>query len=73
MRGTRILVVFFLIFTSASLLIPCPMFPGSLLCVAIGRIASQYDGFLGSVVNGLFYGAILWVVFVAISRKLGED
>ncbi len=73
MRGTRILLVFFSIFTSASLLIPCPMFPGNVVCALIGEAARRYSGLLGSVFNGLFYGLILWLTFVIISRKLEEE
>jgi hypothetical protein len=64
MRGTMILIVFFLIFTCASILIPSPMFPGNMLVALAGESAYQYTGFMSSVVNGIFYGAILWLVFV---------
>jgi hypothetical protein len=69
-RGALILLVFFSMFTVASLLVPYPMFPGNLLCVMIGKVTSEYAGYLGGVLNGVFYGAILWLVFVAISRRL---
>jgi hypothetical protein len=72
MRGTIILVVFFVTFASASILIPSPMFPGNILCAMFGEVASRYSGLLSAVVNGFFYGVILWVCFVAISRKFEE-
>ncbi len=70
MRGTPILLAFFLLFTSASLLIPTPMFPGNILCTLMGEVTSEYSKYLGAIFNGVFYGAILWLVFVAVSRRL---
>jgi uncharacterized membrane protein len=70
MRGTIILIVFFLMFTVASLLIPSPMFPGTFFCTLIGQAASEYSTYLSAVFNGLFYGVILWIVFTVISRRL---
>jgi hypothetical protein len=69
-RGALILLVFFSMFTVASLLAPYPMFPRNLLCVMIGKVTSEYAGYLGAVLNGVFYGAILWLVFVVISGRL---
>jgi len=73
MRGTLILIVFFLMFTFASLLIPTPMFPGNAFCMLIGEPVSQYVEYLSAVFNGVFYAIILWLVFVVISRKLEEE
>jgi len=70
MRGALILVVFFLMFTFASLLIPSPMFPGNFFCTLIGESISEYTEYLSAVFNGLFYGVILWIVFTVISRRL---
>lgn len=72
MRGALILMVFFLIFTSASLLIPTPMFPGNIFCTLIGESVVEYAEYLSAVFNGVFYGVILWLVFVVVSRKLEE-
>jgi hypothetical protein len=69
-RGVLILIVFFSMFTAASLLIPSPMFPGNLFCTLIGEIMNDYAKFLSAVFNGVFYGVILWLVFVVISRRL---
>jgi hypothetical protein len=61
-------------FTAASLLIPSPMFPGNLFCTLIGEVTSEYVTYLSAVFNGVFYGVILWLVFVVISRRLeGEN
>lgn len=72
MKGALILMAFFSIFLLASLLIPYPMFPGSFFCMLIGEAISQYVGYLSALFNGLFYGFILWVVFVVISRRFEE-
>jgi hypothetical protein len=70
MRGILILIVFFSMFTAASLLIPSPMFPGNFFCALIGQGVSQYTDFLSAVFNGVFYGVILWLVFIVISKRL---
>jgi hypothetical protein len=73
MRGTLILVVFFSMFTCASLLIPSPMFPGGTLCNLCGAAVSGYASYLSALLNGVFYGVILWAVFAAVSRRLGQE
>jgi hypothetical protein len=69
MKGI-IALAFFSLFAAASLIIPVPLFPGSWFCALIGPSAQEYVGVLSAVFNGLFYGVILWLVFVGISRKL---
>jgi hypothetical protein len=69
MRSGAILLVFFLLFTLASLLISAPMFPGNLFCALIGEAVSQYAVYLSALFNGIFYGTLLWLVFSIISRK----
>ena len=71
MKGI-IVLAFFSLFAVASLLIPVPLFPGSWFCALIGQGVLDYVGVLSAVFNGLFYGVILWLVFIGISRKLGE-
>lgn len=72
MRGTKILLAFFLLFASASLLIPSPMFPGNFFCALLGETVSQYTNYLSALFNGIFYGAILWLIFLTLSKKLEE-
>lgn len=73
MRGGLILIIFFLMFTIATLLVPCPMFPGSFLCISIGTAISGYTEYLSAVFNGVFYGVIMWLVFAGISRRLEQE
>jgi len=67
-----IVVAFFSLFAAASLLIPVPMFPGSWFVGLMGQGALEYMSVLSALFNGLFYGVILWLLFIGISRKLGE-
>lgn len=73
MKGIPILIVFFSIFLVASLLIPSPMFPGNIICTLMGKIADEYREFLSAVFNGVFYGVILWLIFVTVSRRFEEE
>ena len=73
MRGALILIVFFSMFTVASLLIPSPMFPGNFFCTLIGEAAVDYAEYLSAVFNGVFYGAILWLIFTLISKRLEQQ
>jgi hypothetical protein len=71
MKGL-IILVFFSLFAVASLLIPVPLFPGSWFCSLIGPAIQDFVSIFSAVFNGMFYGVILWMVFVGISRKLEE-
>jgi len=75
MKGT-ILFVFFILFTAASLMIPSPMFPGNVLCALVGAsVASvvQYETFLSAFFNGVLYSVALWLIFMAVSRRLTQE
>ncbi len=67
------IVVFFVIFTAASLLIPNPMFPGSLLSGLVGADLVEYSLYLSALINGVFYGGLLGLVFFALSKRLGQE
>jgi hypothetical protein len=67
-----IVLAFFSLFAAASLLIPVPLFPGSWFVALIGQGVQDYVGVLSAIFNGLFYGIILWLMFIGISRKLEE-
>ncbi len=73
MKGTIILLVFFVLFTGASLLIPSPMFPGNILCALMGGTAVKYTTYVSAFFNGVLYSVALWVVFVSISRRLERE
>jgi len=73
LKGTPILIVFFIIFLAASLLIPTPMFPGNIFSSLIGNIVAKYQEWVSAVFNAVFYGVILWLVFVAVSRKFEKE
>jgi len=73
MRGAVILIAFVFLFLLASLLIPSPMFPGSFFCTLIGVGISEYAEYLSAIFNGFFYGVVLWLVFVVISKRLEEE
>lgn len=73
MRGTIILIAFFSIFLVASLLIPSPMFPGNVFCNFIRQTVNEYSKYIIAVFNGLFYGVILWLAFILISRRLERE
>jgi hypothetical protein len=72
MRGTRILIVFFLAFTCATLLIPAPMFPGNIICGFLGAKIQAYVTIVSALVNGAIYGISLWLLFLALGRKLSQ-
>ena len=72
-KGTIILMVFFVLFTGASLLIPSPMFPGNVFCTLIGGLAANYTTYVSAVFNGVLYAVALWLVFIAISRRLEQE
>jgi hypothetical protein len=48
------------------------MFPGNFFCTLIGENVNEYSEYLSAVFNGVFYGVILWLVFVLISRRFEE-
>lgn len=64
-----IMLAFFSLFAVASLLIPVPMFPGSWFCTLIGQGVRDFAGVLSAVFNGLFYGALVGLIFIGLSRK----
>jgi len=67
MRAGAIFVAFFLLFTCASIAVPVPMFPGSIVQV---WLAVPY---ISAIVNGLAYGFITWVVFFFVNRRIEKS
>ncbi len=69
MKG-KILLLFFSMFALISILIPAPLFPGNWLCLMINRGLQNYIDIFSAVFNGLFYGIIVWLFFIGITRKI---
>lgn len=73
MRGGPVFLAFFVLFAAASYAVPVPLFPGSYVpFLGIVEIPSGYAPLISAVVNGLVYGAVVWLVFVLASRRLEE-
>jgi hypothetical protein len=70
MRATAIFVAFFLLFTSASIAVPIPLFPGNVISTLLGIPPSEYLPYLEALTNGLTYGFISWIVFLLLVRKI---
>jgi hypothetical protein len=49
------------------------MFPGNVICSLIGNFAAEYKELLSALFNAVFYGVILWLVFVAVSRRFEKE
>ena len=48
------------------------MFPGNLVAALLGERIREYVSILSAMLNGAVYASLLWLVFVGISRKLGQ-
>jgi hypothetical protein len=71
--GLLILIVFLLMFTLATILVPIPLFPGNVLCSLIEIPLSESTKYLSALINGAFYGLIAWFVFILITRNLVSE
>lgn len=75
MRGGAIFLVFFIVFTLATLAVPVPLFPGNMVhpvCEALSIPVAFYTPLLDALANGLLYGFIVWIIYVLVSKKLEE-
>jgi len=63
MRGLAVFSVFFAIFLASSLAISSPLFPGNVVCFLFKISDITHVSILSAVVNGVFYGFIVWTVF----------
>jgi hypothetical protein len=68
----KIILGFFALFAVISFLIPVPMFPGNYLCAIIGRGLENNSQIFSALFNGVFYGAIMGLIFLGISRKISK-
>jgi len=72
MFGTIIFIIFFAIFTTASILLPVQFFPGSLL-ENLTIIPQEYEQYVSAIANGLIYSTIIWLISLAINKKIKEE
>jgi len=72
MFGTIIFIIFFAIFTTASILLPVQFFPGSLL-ENLTIIPQEYKQYVSAIANGLIYSTIIWLISLAINKKIKEE
>ena len=72
MFGTIIFIIFFAIFTTASILLPVQFFPGSLL-ENLTIIPEEYKQYVSAIANGLIYSTIIWLISLAINKKIKEE
>lgn len=70
MRAAPIFIAFFIIFTAASIAVPVPLFPGNLVASILQIPFLEYAIYIEAVTNGVTYGAIIWLVFFLIAKKL---
>jgi len=73
MRAMGIFAAFFLLFTSASIAVPIPLFPGSMIPSLLGIPTSDYVPYLEAVINGLTYGFIIWIVFFMVDKRIDKS
>jgi uncharacterized BrkB/YihY/UPF0761 family membrane protein len=77
MRGLAVFLAFFAIFLVSSLVISSPLFPGNVVCFLFKISGVTSVSVLSAVVNGVFYGFIVWVVFVLsfrwVERAFSKD
>lgn len=76
MRGGAIFLAFFIFFTSATLAVPVPLFPGNTVRFIYNVLSIPnyfYTPLLDALVNGVVYGFVVWVMFVLVSRKIEES
>jgi len=71
-KGAYFFVIFFLLFVTAILLIPAPMFPGDNLLAMVNLATLEYGSILGALINALFYTLIAWAIFVLAMRRIGS-
>lgn len=73
MRAAAIFAAFFLLFTSASIAVPIPLFPGNMIATLFGIPSSEYIPYLEALTNGLTYGFITWTVFFLVDKKIEKS
>lgn len=72
MMGKLIFIIFFALFTTASILLPAQIFPGSFI-EAYFNLPAEYGSYVSAIVNGLIYGVAIWLIFLVIGKKIAEE
>lgn len=70
MKGAYFFIVFFLLFTSAIIFIPTPMFPGDNLLRAANLATLEHASILSALINALVYGLTAWAIFVFAMKRI---
>lgn len=73
MRGGAVFLAFFILFTLASMAVPVPLFPGSVIHALFGLTLDSYAPLISAIANGITYGLVVWLVFFLATRKLDES
>lgn len=73
MRASIVFIVFFLLFTTASIAVPIPLFPGNMITTLFRTIPSEYIPYLEALANGITYGFVIWIIFFFVDRKIEKS
>jgi len=73
MRGGAVFLAFFLLFTLASMAVPVPLFPGSIIHTLFRLPIDSYAPLISAITNGIAYGLVVWLVFFLATRRLDES
>jgi hypothetical protein len=71
-KGAHFFIVFFLLFVSATLLIPTAMFPGDTLLAMVNLATLEYAFILGALINALVYSLVAWAILVLAMKRIGD-
>jgi hypothetical protein len=69
-KASAIFFAFLLLFTSASIAVPIPLFPGNMVSTLVEVPAAEYIVYLEAFTNGVTYAFITWAVFFLLVRKI---
>lgn len=72
MFGAFIFIIFFALFTTASILLPVPFPPGNLIYAWLG-LPEEYENYVSALINGLAYSTIIWSIFFVVNKKIAEE
>lgn len=73
MKGALFFVSFFLIFATATFIIPTPMFPGNMILNFVNASSQSQLAFLMALINGICYGFVSWAVFALAMRRISGE